>query len=419
LLLLELNEADEGLLAQAAARDGLATLERIVTWPRTTTVSPETVEHQGLDPWVQWVSVHTGVPLAEHGLRHLGESDRLRHRLLWERLADHGHDSIVWGPMNARRGTSACRLFVPDPWSPETAHPPELEEVLALPRYFAAHYGAPSRRRLATGALRLARAVAPTLPRQTWSQVPDVLAHLARHPHRHALCVAHDVVVAGLFADACRQQRPAFGLLFLNAVAHLQHHVWTADSVDHGAMRSSLRLLDRALADVLEAWDDADIVVMTGLSQVWREGKPARVLHRPRDPAAFYAALGVSCEVRPHMTNDAHLHFATAEAADAGRASLEAVRVGDAPLFDVQPTDDPRVLFAQLAWWTPTPDDAVLAPAGLGFHTWIEAIDVRTGDHVPEGAVWSSRAGLPERMANHEVASALEQWMGDSGSGHR
>lgn len=66
LLLLELNEVNEELLASAARELGLANLQHILGLARTETFTKDTYESNYLEPWVQWVSIHTGLPSSCH-----------------------------------------------------------------------------------------------------------------------------------------------------------------------------------------------------------------------------------------------------------------------------------------------------------------------------------------------------------------
>ena len=40
-----------------------------------------------LEPWVQWPTLHTGIDDSEHGIRHLGEADRVKGRGVARELA--------------------------------------------------------------------------------------------------------------------------------------------------------------------------------------------------------------------------------------------------------------------------------------------------------------------------------------------
>lgn len=413
LLVIELNEADADLLRTVAERKSLPALTRILSLNHTSTVAPETEEHVGLDPWVQWVSVHTGVPAAEHGVAHLGEAGRLQHPAYWERLGERGVRSLVWGPMNARRGHDACAVFVPDPWNgDEVAHPAELEPLLALPRYFAANYLSWSRRSLLRRAGVSGVAWLRHAPATLRRRIPELLRYVAIHRGASpALFTAHDVATAHLFADVSRTRPAELGVLFLNAIAHLQHHVWSERSVEEGPISEALVRLEPALQDVLDAWSDAELLVATGFSQRCRAGMSTKVLHRPHDHRSFLVALGIDAvRVQPLMTHDGHAWFASAAERDEAVEQLRAATLEGEALFDIRPTpDDDHRLFYQLVRWTPVPPGAQIRVGGrsLDFHTHVDVIDVRTGDHIPEGSVWSTLK-LPESMPNHELARHIQ-----------
>jgi hypothetical protein len=86
---------------------------------------------------VQWVSVHTGVPSSQHGVKNLGDVPNLAEDQIWERWSRRGLSSIVWGVMNGdRRKAENCRIFIPDPWTfSESAYPRNFQGLIALPRY--------------------------------------------------------------------------------------------------------------------------------------------------------------------------------------------------------------------------------------------------------------------------------------------
>src|SRR5262245_5106604 len=76
-----------------------------------------------LEPWIQWPTVHSGMPFAEHGVFHLGDGRRLRHKCVAEVLSDAGLPVGVCGSMNLNYGR-LNGYVVPDPWDREgVAHP--------------------------------------------------------------------------------------------------------------------------------------------------------------------------------------------------------------------------------------------------------------------------------------------------------
>ena len=71
MLIIELNEFNVELLENNADKFGLKNIRRLLKMPRKNTSCDELKEHHGLDPWVQWVSIHTGVGFNNHKIKHV------------------------------------------------------------------------------------------------------------------------------------------------------------------------------------------------------------------------------------------------------------------------------------------------------------------------------------------------------------
>ena len=142
MLLIELNEFNSDLLRSVAHAHRLKHVEEVLNWKHARTWTSDEYETGFLEPWVQWVSVHTGVPSSEHGVKNLGDVPNLAEDQIWERWSRRGLSSIVWGVMNGnRRNAENCRIFIPDPWTfSESAYPAKYQGLIALPRYLAKNY---------------------------------------------------------------------------------------------------------------------------------------------------------------------------------------------------------------------------------------------------------------------------------------
>jgi hypothetical protein len=412
LLLLELNEFNRELLARAADELSLRNLGRLLAMRETVTESPDPLESGRLEPWVQWVSVHTGRLATEHGLRHLGEVPDLDLPQLWERLAEHSVTSGVWGAMNAsRRGTPDCRFFLPDPWTfSEPAHPPELDRVLALPRYMARNYLRFSKLRLARETLRFAvPLLRPALLVRAVAELPRAVWATARHRSAFApYCVA-EYLSALLFLEYRRRFEPRFAILFMNGVAHLQHYYWRGGSLrDNEPMRYGLRYVDLAIGAVLDALGPRDALLVTnGLSQENTEDEAPVVLYRQYDHGELLRRAGLSyLRVEALMTNDAHLFFHDADECRLAREALERATVGEARAFVVESRPEhPDRLFYRNDFTGLADDSTRLSIAGreLRFLDVYKPIVQRTGRHARIGSVFASEPVLPDRIGNHEL----------------
>ena len=56
---------------------GLENIDKILKFKHSKTFSDDNLEGQGLDPWVQWVSIHTGKPSSIHNVLRIGDIPKL------------------------------------------------------------------------------------------------------------------------------------------------------------------------------------------------------------------------------------------------------------------------------------------------------------------------------------------------------
>ena len=83
-----------------------------------------------LDPWIQWVTVHTGLDFAQHRLERLNEGHTLDAKRVWDLDAEHGEPVWICGSMNIGSGNGVRGAVMPDPWTTHVAPtPPDLKPL--------------------------------------------------------------------------------------------------------------------------------------------------------------------------------------------------------------------------------------------------------------------------------------------------
>lgn len=416
MLLIELNEFNAALLRAAVAGGGYPNLARVLAWRETRTHTQDSYESGWLEPWVQWVSVHTGVPSQAHGVRNLGDVPGLKQPQLWEALAARGVSTGVWGVMNgARRDAATCRFFVPDPWTfSEDAHPRELDALIDLPRYLARDYLNLSVPRVLGKLGGFLRAVGRGAG---WGRLIASLGPLTRgllrFGPRHFVVIAwFEYLSGGAFLQRWRRERPDVAVVFLNTLAHVQHHYWTqGPGVVTPQIAYALGWVDRWLGDMLAIVGDTPVALMNGLSQGNTNHEPAWVLYRQKDPRRFLEQVGFAPEsVAPLMTHDAHVRFKTPAERDAAVAALGAAVVEGRRLFHVEAdARDACTLFYRLDFTDQLSAQARARVNGRDFRFRDQFVEIvtRTGKHVPVGSVFARGVDLPAEMPNHAVFDVI------------
>ena len=422
MLLIELNEFNCDLLRNIARTHQLSHLQEALSWNRAATWTSDEYESGFLEPWVQWVSVHTGVASSQHAVKNLGDVPNLAEDQIWERWSTHGLTSIVWGVMNGnRRNANACKVFVPDPWTfSEDAYPDHYRGLIALPRYLAKNYLDFSKLTAARKGFDLVRTL---MVSTRGSDFIDGLRIFWRGVRQFGMTNAVFIVFfeylsAMAFIGAVEQNRPDAAIVFINMLAHVQHHYWRADDGSACpqivfAATATDEILGKILSRCKDLVGNGRVVLMNALSQTCTIEEPPWILYRPNNHANLVSFLGIrAARVEPLMTYDAHVFFANAEDASSGATILQGASVDRKPLFFVEPdAHDPLKLFYRIAMTDPIGSDAEFTYRNLAarFADHFTAIVQRTGKHNQNGDLFANFEIGPQNLANHEVSNWLEQ----------
>jgi hypothetical protein len=422
MLLVELNEFNDGLLQNVARAHKLRHLTGMLSWNHAKTWTSDEYETGYLEPWVQWVSVHTGTPSSQHKVKNLGDVPNLAEDQIWERWSKRGLTSIVWGVMNGnRRNAETCKIFVPDPWTfSEDVYPSRYQGLIGLPRYLAKNY-------LDFSKLTAARKgfdLVSTLIRSTkGSDLVDGFRIFRRGLAQFGttnvvFIVFFEYLSAMAFIRAVEQNRPDAAILFINMLAHVQHHYWKAGDgsacpqIEFAAMATD-EILGKLSSRCKGLVGDGRVAIMNALSQTCTIEEPPWILYRPTNHAALISFLGLKpTRVEPLMTYDAHVFFATIEDARAGAEVLESAKIDGKRLFVVEPDDhDPLKIFYRVEMHDPVQGDAefVFRNEAARFNDHFTMIVQRTGKHNQSGDLFANFEIGRQDIPNHEVSGLLER----------
>jgi hypothetical protein len=358
LLFLELNEVNFEFVEHYARRGELPAFARLLEAHGYARTRSESV-YELIEPWIQWFTVHTGMPYEKHQVFRLGDGPQAGAKQIWEELSTRGLKVGAFSPMNAGHRVPDAAFFVPDPWTKTGVTAPALMRraydaiCQAVGDNAEGHIGVASATRLAAG---LAAYASPA----NWLQYAR-LAALGTKRH-WARAVFLDRFLADCFFRLWKRTRPDFATLFLNGAAHLQHHYLFNSAAYQGPFRNPAwylpagtdpvrevyRLYDRVVAESLRLDPSLRIMMATGLHQ---DPVEAPVFYwRLRDHAGFLRRLGCAFErVEPRMSRDFLVVCRDAAQASAAQAILEAQRAPDGvPLFEVDNRGES--LFATLSY---------------------------------------------------------------------
>lgn len=344
-LFLELNEISFDFVCRYCDSGKLPNLHALIRAHGITNTTSES-RYEDLEPWIQWVTAHTGLNLAEHGVFRLG--DIVRHDLpqIWEMLEAEGLRVGAICPMNAKHRLRDPAFFVPDPWTQTkiSGNPllRELYRAVAQAVSDNAH-GKVTPRTL----LGLVAGMAHYARPAHYARYFSLALGSRRAPWRRAIFL--DLLLADVFLAEVERAKPNFASLFLNAGAHIQHHYMFSSAAYRGDRSNPEWYATKAVDPVLEVYQcydeivgdvrrnfpNARLMLATGLKQ---EPHPELTYYwRLRDHAAFMRLLGVPFQaVQPLMSRDFVLTCRDRAEASSAAARLARVTSHDGvPLFEV------------------------------------------------------------------------------------
>lgn len=344
LVLLELNELNFELIKKYTEQGYLPHFKKLISRHGISETESE-LEYDHLEPWIQWVTAHTGMPFNEHKIFRLGDCVNQEHDQIWERLErEKGLKVGAVSPFNAVNRIPDGAFFIPDPWTSTGVTGSRLDRALSGAVSQAVNDNANSKvtvRSLLTllvGALFYARI-------RNWSRYLKLVWSSLAKPWRRAMFL--DLFLADIFINKVRRSGLDFASLFLNAGAHIQHHYLFSSDVYDGRqsnpswyvkpgedpVRDVYQLYDAILGDIIRVVPDSRIMLATALHQ---DPYPVtKFYYRLKNHGAFLDKMGIKfASVSPRMSRDFLISFDSPDQAEHCEEVLSCLKsVDGTPIF--------------------------------------------------------------------------------------
>jgi Type I phosphodiesterase / nucleotide pyrophosphatase len=446
-LVLEFNELTPRLMNQWMEQGRLPGFKRLFDESIIYTTDAQE-EPPRLEPWIQWITVHTGLPYREHGVFDLGDGHKLTAPRLWDHVSDAGGRVWICGSMNA--GASGRPLngsILPDPWSVGFGpHPAgKFDSFFNLVRTYVQEHtrsdlplSKQDYARFATFMLR--NGLSSKTVRKTIAQLASERVGPQRGHNKWKRAMILDRLLWDMFRSEWRKQKPHYATLFLNSTAHLQHYYWrcmepeafslkpSGEEISHykDAIFEGYRAMDELVQEACEliAGIRTSLVLLTALSQqplTKYEAIGGKQMFRPHDPHALlqFAGSQQPAGYSPVMAEEFRLFFDSEEAAREGLDALQGLRLEATPVMQVRCTGQELFTKCDIIR-TPTPQARVRSRTGgtAAFDELFYPIEnIKSGGHHPDGMLWirqvdRAHAVIPERVSLRRVAPMLAKLAG-------
>lgn len=382
-------------------------------------------EYELLEPWIQWVTVHTGLSYHEHKVFRLGDiTGRNDLKQIWEIAEQEGLSVGAVSPFNAANRLQQPAFFVPDPWTntKPTGHPYLIKLSKAVSQ--AVNDNADKKLTL-TSILSILNAIRKVIPIKRYKNYLKALKNIKKVGSR---ALVLDNLLADVFLFEWKKSRPDFASLFLNTGAHFQHHYmfnsgayngnqknpeWYCPS-DQDPLLNILIEYDQIIEEILK-FENTRLLIATGLHQNPHEH--LTYYWRLKNHTEFLDALGLNfhTEVLPRMSRDFLINFKDESDASRGEELLNSCKPShdNQKIFNVD--NRGNSLFVELIYSNDIPKDFTVISGNRiinNFQEYVAFVAIKNGEHNGIGyyinTEWSEKRGKIElKSIFHDLQSLL------------
>lgn len=421
LLVVELNEVNCDLVRRYLPTQHLPSFRRLLTQFDSIETFAEQ-EYNQLEPWIQWVSAHSGKTFNEHGIFRLGDGAESDIPQIYEALERGGLSVGAISPMNSRNSLVRPAYFVPDPWTRTPSDSSGFSRRLTAMLRQTVNENAQGKiswRSLLT----LVEVVLRTFDLRGTTQLLKLIGKAGGRQWYKALVL--DQLIHLVHMHSLRAAKPDASFVFLNAGAHIQHHYYFNStqiqtayknppwyvSASEDPILDMITAYDHMLADYLALVDQgARLLLATGLTQV--PYNRVKFYYRLKDHAEFLQRLGIRFDaVQPRMTRDFEILFASNEEATAAADKLSALKLSrDGVRLFNEIDNRGKSLFVILTYpHEITPGDKAVSPEGeiADLDKQVAFVAIKNGMHDTKGFAFASIGTLKSTPKSPVHVSAL------------
>ena len=427
LILIGLNEVNLDLImAYPDARSSFPNLwmigERAVR-------STSEARYEELEPWIQWVSVHTGLTAKEHGVFRLGDAAASSRPQIYERLETQGWRVGLISLMNAANRLRHPAYFIPDPWTDTPTDGSRLSRKLTAAISQVVNDNSKNRISLSS-VLTLSHALLRFTDLKKIGIYFSLMATALKSRWKRSLLL--DLLLHDIHMRLFKTRRPDLSAVFFNAGAHIQHHyMFNAGALahrplqnppwylapEHDPIADMAQVYERIVSDYL-AMAEVNLLFVTGLTQAPYEEEC--YYWRLRDHGAFLTMIGMTFDkVSPRMTRDFLVEFADAEACRRAERLLSGLRckADGLPIFG-EVDNRETSLFVTLTY-PKAIASGFIATQGTGgreidLAPHVVFVALKNGMHDPRGYVYPHGEVPPFKGGDHicKVHDLIERYFG-------
>ncbi len=314
LILVELNEINFDIVSKYSKKIKFKFFTENFLNNLKTTSSEK--EYSKLEPWIQWVSAHTGKSASEHKVFRLGDIGQYNEKQIFEIVEDLGFDVGAICPMNTKNSMKNPKYFFSDPWTQneKLGENKKLEYAISS----LVNNNSNNKNSIINYFIFIFYSI-KIMRFKVFIRAIGLFFLSFYKKWKRALIL--DLFLHELHLKFIKKFKPDFSTVFFNSGAHIQHHYFFLSkeinkeklelpkkytNIKYDPILDMYLFYDKILSDYSSL--NYNVVIATGLSQIPYDR--VKYYYRPIDHKTFLYKLNIKpCEIYPRMSRDFLIEF--------------------------------------------------------------------------------------------------------------
>jgi len=335
LIFIELNEVNLDIVKKYGTKFNFKFFNNLFFERLKKTCSEK--EYHLLEPWIQWVSIHTGKTAQEHKVFRLGDIQDFYQEQIFENIEKKNRSVGVIGAMNAKNNLINPHYFISDPWTNTNSGPGKWNKFVAnnLSQMINLNSHEKISIKVYINILFILLISFRLINLKTYFKF--IIKSLSKKWFK---ALVLDLLLHDIHIKRLKKKSTDFSTIFFNAGAHIQHHYFTNSiycdnkkiqnpdwyiNKTEDPIKDMILFYDNILYDYTKI-KNYEIVLATGLSQ-----KPydrVKYYYRLKNHSNFLNILKINfIKVEPRMTRDFLISFSNKKDLDFASERLEEINL--------------------------------------------------------------------------------------------
>jgi hypothetical protein len=320
LIFIQLNEINFDILKKYSKLKKFKFFNENVLRNLNITISES--EYKNLEPWIQWVSINTGLTASEHKIFRLGDIQDSDLKQIYEIIESKGYKVGAICPMNVKNNLKNTNYFIPDPWTKTSKPKKFLQNIIYTTFSESVNDNSKNKLSVKNKIILTFLSLYFFRGKKLFKFIKYYFKSIKFKWYR---AIIFDYLLHEIHISFLKKFKKDFSTIFFNAGAHIQHHYlhnsWILkDQVDKNPswyvedhqdpILDVYSFYDEILSDYLNK--NYSILIATGLTQ--NPFIEKEYYYRLKDHHSFIKNLDINFKaIYPRMSRDFLISFNTQE----------------------------------------------------------------------------------------------------------